>query len=325
MSDPPATIEAPRRAIGAAHAGVVSLLRSDPWWLVELLEGLGLVPLDATLELLPTEAWPRGEEGRYRETRVDLVLRLWPGPVPRSPTLRVIRLAGGLGVLLEFQEWIDAMKEERWPELGLAYRPYVGRQIIVVVLTLEPEVAQWVREVMMPKLSHLQIVLVTPGTIPRSAVIDPVAQPLRALIDAMIHARDDADIERLARAILALRQLEADEAVLYEEMLLSHLGEELIMDAIRHLRATGDLNDEEYPLSNSERRSFLYTRGHRAGRERGERLGRASFVIDVLRQRGVEVDGELEATILACEDDATLQQWLTRALVVDRARALLDD
>jgi hypothetical protein len=321
--------QAPRRALGAVHAGMVSLLRADPWWLVEQLEQLGAVPKAMSVELLPTEAWPRGEEGRYRETRVDMVLRLWPQDVPRSPTMRIIRLRGALGILTEFQDLIDALKQDRWPELGLAYRPYVGRQIIVVVLTFEPEVAKWVREVMMPKLGHLQIILLTPDTIPRSTPIEPTLQPQRALIDAMVHVRDATEIDRLCRAILALRELEADEAVLYEEMLMSHMGKELIMTAIRELRANGSLRDEEVRLTPRERQSYAYVQGHEdgreEGREEGERIGRASFLVALLRRRGIEVDAALEAAILECRDAAKLDHWLTRALVVDQARALLED
>jgi hypothetical protein len=47
-------------------------------------------------------------------------------------------------------------------------------------------------------------------------------------------------------------------------------------------------------------------------------------VLDVLRIRGVEVDAESEATILACRDSEELLAWLARATAVARVDELFE-
>lgn len=318
---------------GATHAGIIALLRGDPDWLVEVLVALGHLTRVMPVEVLPTEAWPRGEEGRYRETRADLVLRLWPITVPRGPSLRRIRRQSRDAVILELQNLVDAAKLVRWSEFAFVYRAYLGANPLLVILTFDPEVATWVRNEALPRLAHVRVALLTPELIPSSAPIDPRESPHRALLDAMLHARDTADHERVARAILALREFEVDEANLYEEMLLSHLGEEMIMKAIGHLRASGQLAEDEPPLTKFELQSFLYTRGHRAGLEqgleqgleKGRMEGRIQALIDLLTMRGIEVDADLVAELRARAEPERLHRWLTRALVVERARDLLVD
>lgn len=322
---------------GAVHAGMLALLRSEPDWLIEVLVALGRLPAPLPVELFPSEAWPRGEEGRRREVRADL----WPIEVPPSPSLRRVRRQIRGAVVLELQMRIDRTKLERWPELLILYRPYLGAEVVFVVLTLEPEVGRWVRDEVVPLLGEERVVLVCPELIPKFDPVDPRESPHRALLDAMVHARDSEDHGLAGRAILALRELDVEEATLYEEMLLSHLGEELIMRAIRELRTNGHLpehdDDDDEPLTASELQSFRYVRGHRAGleqgreqgreegREEGELRGRANALLDILRLRGLEVDPQVAEQVLACRDAPRLQRWLTRALIVDQARALLDE
>jgi hypothetical protein len=78
---------ASRRPGGAVHRGMVCLLRHQTRWLVDLLVARRFLPAGPHwIEMLPTETWPVGEENRAREIRADLVLRLWPTPVPEDPS-----------------------------------------------------------------------------------------------------------------------------------------------------------------------------------------------------------------------------------------------
>jgi hypothetical protein len=188
----------------------------------------------------------------------------------------------------------------------------------------------------------MQTCVLEPQQIPRSGPIDTVVAPRRALLEAMLHARNDADLPLVTNALRALRHFEGNELLIYREMLLTHLKEELIMQA--HLDLEYDEYDEDddddgrwddYEPTEEERQSFMYRRGERAGREDGLQEGRqegrqeglqeglqealALAVVDVLRARNVEIDPPTEAKILACHDDALLRAWLARATMAARA------
>jgi flagellar biosynthesis/type III secretory pathway protein FliH len=73
-----------------------------------------------------------------------------------------------------------------------------------------------------------------------------------------------------------------------------------------------------------EGRRAGWQQGRREGRQEGRLEGRALAVLDVLRIRGVEVDAESEARILACRDSEQLLAWLTRATTLARVDELFE-
>jgi hypothetical protein len=324
-------VAAPHHVGGSVHRGMVALLRVELAWLVDVLVRKKILPAGLHIELLPTEMWPLDDEDRVRELRPDVVARLWSEPMPARVSLEVIRELDAMGLKVEVQLRKDERKRERWREMVLASRSVLGRQIIKVVLTFDRKVAQWALQILRPTRSHQKIIVLTPGEIPCFERVDPREQPHRALLGAMMHGKKDRSLVLLADALRALRALEPEEIVIYRSMLLSHMGEALIMAAHGQLEAYGTENWDDYEPDREERESFLYVRGRRAGkvegreegREEGEAIGRARFLVDLLRQRGLEPSAELEATVLACRDPLCLQRWLVRALTIDRADELL--
>ncbi len=320
--DPPEEQPRPR---GAVHRGMVSLLRRSKEWLTKLLQQLAALPEispDGTVEVLPTEVWPLDEEGRWRELRADMVTRTWPNKAPTRKTLRKIRTSDCIGSLIELQMWIDDTKCTRWQEFALVYRSTLGQHIILVVFTFDDEVAEWVLSEIQPTIQFMQIVVVTPSTVPWLDVIDPVEEPEAVLLHAMLHAQDPENpdhVALVAGALHALNAFEDEDAVLYRQMLLAHLEEELIMNAAKAARLT-DEYEQEYEPTPRELKSFLHMRGVRMGRAEG----RAEAVIQILRHRGLALDLALESTILGCRDPERVRTWLTRAFEVEQASDLLD-
>ncbi len=210
------------------------------------------------------------------------MLRLWSGSVPEDPTLKEIRTAGVIGLIVDFQERRDPDKELRLLEYDSAYPPVLGPRMCVVVFTLHQAVARWMRRVFARKQLSMQTCVLEPHKIPRSGPIDPNVAPRRALLEAMLHARNDADLPLVTNALRALRRFEGNELLIYREMLLTHLKEEMIMQA--HLDLEYDDYDEydeeddgrwdDYEPTEEERQSFMYRRGERAGREDGRQEGR---------------------------------------------------
>jgi hypothetical protein len=327
-------VQASRRPGGAVHRGMVWLLRHQARWLVELLAARRFLPRGPfTIEVIPTETWPVGEENRGREIRADVVLRLWPGPVPEDPSLEVIRASHVIGLILDFQERRDQDKELRVLEYDSAYPPVLGPHIHMVVLTLHEAVARWMQRVFAGKDLSMQTCVISAQMIPRCGPIDAALAPRRALLEAMLHVRSEADLSLLTNALRALRHFEANELLIYREMLLNQMERSLIMKAQRELEPEDDDPQwANYVPTKRERASFMFCcgaeegrkEGREEGRKEGREEGRALAVLDLLRIRGVEVDAESETRIRACRDDDQLLAWLARAATLARIDELFE-
>jgi hypothetical protein len=330
---------APRRPGGAIHQGLVSLLRDAPSWLVDVLEQLGELPRGRTIEQLPTEVWPPDEEQRRRELRADLVMRLWQGNKPDDVTLAKIRKGGVIGLLVEVQCTIDELRGERWGEFGSAYRPRLGPHFLLVILSIDAKVVAWIHEVVAALDSRIRVVLLAPGLIPKTDGLDTCEVPHRVLLEAMFHAEQVSahDPSLLVAALRALAEFEGDEHVIYRQMLLSQFGKEQVMAALKSLEASQPpVIDDEYVLSDTELRSFLYVSGQERGleqgreegleqgREEGLEQGRAQALLDVLDARGLSPNTSQRARILACHDLERLRAWLVAALTCESVERLLD-
>ncbi|MFV8751876.1 hypothetical protein ACNOYE_15130 [Nannocystaceae bacterium ST9] len=322
-ADRPPPVIAPHEPGGAVHRGLVALLRAEIGWLVGVLVRKKILPPGLSVELLPTEIWPVGEENRARELRADVVARLWPGPVPEHVTLEVIRRLGAIGLKIEVQLCKDERKRERWPEMGPAYVLVLGRQIVTVVLTFDQDIALWALKILRVTRSTQKVIVLTPDKLARSKArseaIDPRTRPHLALLMAMLHGRGQRSLELLVNALRALRAMDPEEFVIYREMLLSEMGETRIMAAYQQLEPNE--RTTPYVLTRNDRRSFLFVNGQREG----EAIGLARAVLGVLRERGLEPGEALEAEILACRDATLLQRWVARAATITRIDDLLAD
>ena len=65
--------------------------------------------------------------------------------------------------------------------------------------------------------------------------------------------------------------------------------------------------------------------GRLEGRQEGEIEARAMVVVELLEHRGLTVDPDSRAQILACREPGTLARWLSAALQVTDAAQLLDN
>lgn len=65
-------------------------------------------------------------------------------------------------------------------------------------------------------------------------------------------------------------------------------------------------------------------RGEARGEARGKLLGMAAAVLRVLARRGVSVDDAARARVFDCDDAATLERWLDRAITATRADDLFE-
>lgn len=139
-------------------------------------------------------------------------------------------------------------------------------------------------------------------------------------------------LRRLGLALAAFDRFRGNTRLIYKEMLLSHFGKRTLMNARKHYRMKIEDIDavlERWPgyePSETERKSVLYTNGHRdgrlAGREEGQCVALARMIVQLLEDRGVAVPELARARILASRDLETLQRWSRLVLEVEDVEAL---
>lgn len=314
------------------------LIRNAPQMIVDILVERGALPRGVyQVEVRATEIW-LFERGRVSERRVDVALE--------------IRRADGWrgGCLIEAQLVRDEKKASRWAKFNLAFVPEFGEHLFLVPITLSDSVESWLRQFILPFIDDLQQCLVGPSNFPRWRGFDPKAEPERALFMAMTAKRGSkARTYWLRVALGVFDQFEGNTRVLYEQMLLNHFTERMLMNARKYYHMSlEDMNavldrHPGYVPSETERESVLYTNGLRdgklAGREEAEEEAEekveeaekevekacealAGAILRVLERRALDVSKLARARILACRDLPTLVGWLDDALVVADANAI---
>jgi hypothetical protein len=221
----PATA-AEKQVMGFVHAGLVTLLRAAPHLIVEILIARGMLPAGRyQIRSRPTEVFiPM--LGRVSERRADLVLEV-------RPERGLDEEDGQWGIIVEVQLAVDAEKYVSWSVFYAALRSVLGEHIFLVPFTLDVVVATWLREVVLCRIDNMQVCLVEPGGCPIWTDFSPDEEPERALLMAMVAVSAADQRDRLPAAIRALDQIARNNRVIYMEMLMSHFGEEMLMDAAR--------------------------------------------------------------------------------------------
>jgi hypothetical protein len=278
------------------HEAVVELLRNRPRLSLELLDRAVPLPL-ASRELL-------GTEGRVES--VDLG--------DAKPLERAADFVAGFGasttelrVITEVQLGPDPDKHRSWPGYVAVSWARTGVATHLLVLALDPEVAQWAARPIDVGHFVFRPIVVGPEAIP--LLVDPrAARESPELAVLAVHAhRHSAEVLRIAAAALdAVNRLDEARARFYSELVLQWLP----AAARAILEATMDIKTE-----------FIsdYTR-EKIAQARAE--GRAEALLHVLGARGISVDDAAAQRIRSCTDIAVLDSWLERAVSVRTAEEL---
>ncbi len=158
---------------------------------------------------------------------------------------------------------------------------------------------------------------------------------IRARTMATAYARLTLFFLRNARNPDELREKLSDFGALLRAHLRTPTGQEDLLQLLRYhmivneglpvflkkavIEATAD---EEATMSMWD---ILQAEGEARGEARGEAKGKAKAVIAVLKARGIEPTAEMSARILACRDDAQLEQWITRAVTAPSVADVVGD
>ncbi len=137
-----------------------------------------------------------------------------------------------------------------------------------------------------------------------------------------IHDQRGRSAQRVVRAVAA--QVGATEDLALRESLLRAMLSMLdksLLDVLRELIMTKTLQFPRNPaldelLRELEAREFARAEalGEARGKALGETLAKVQALHTVLRARGLSLDAPTEARIAACEDPATLDRWIERAV-----------
>lgn len=287
-------------AVSSIHEGLLELVRDRPAFAADLLTGV----LDVRI--------PPFAEARIADSTLNQAT-----PVENHADAAVLLIEGDpvLGVIVEAQLQEDARKHYTWPLYAIAARARHECPFIVLVVTLDTQVALWAsRPIDLGDGMMFRPRVIGPDAIPKLTDADHGKyDPQLAVLSAIAHGRGDLDtavqIGRVAYG--AVSTLSDDN----QRLLYSALITRSLSDAAREVLAVHPLLK---PLL-QELKLPSYSQGLAEGEARGE----AKALLTILAERGLLLTEAQRRRVVECADLATLDHWLKRALSVASADELL--
>jgi uncharacterized ferritin-like protein (DUF455 family) len=242
------------------------------------------------------------------EVRADLVLVLYQDGVPV------------MGIVVEVQRRIDLRKRFTWPLYVAELRARIERDVILLVVTDDEQVACWAGDP----------IVTGPGSVQRVEVLGPQAVPWvrtmeeavrlpeLAVLSVLAHGNDPAGLEVVLSTLDALVTLDAERKKFYYDVVLVALNEATRRALERELM----MEPGKYEYRSEFARTYL-AQGRAEGEARGEVKGRAAALLAVLEARGMDVDAETREHILGCADPQQLERWIVRAATVSSLHEVL--
>ncbi|MEZ4385520.1 MAG: hypothetical protein R3A79_29610 [Nannocystaceae bacterium] len=238
----------------------------------------------------------------FAEYRADAVLLF--GDDPKAPELAIV---------VEAQTAIDPRKRFSWPLYVAGPRARLGCPVVLVVLTLDHEVARWCAEPidLGEGFGTIRPQVVGPAAIPKVTDLDEARQaPELAVLSVAAHA-DEPGAEHIALAALAAAHgLDRDRGTFYPDFVLALLGS-AAKSALEQLMATAGY---EYQ-SDFARKYFA----------EGKAEGQAEVLLKLLELKGFALGAEDRARILSCRDVDQLSAWVARVLSAATLGDVLSD
>jgi hypothetical protein len=288
------------------HESVVALFRNRPRLAAELLSDLGVrVPAHALARLVE----PNVAELIPTEYRADAVVLL----EQEQPIFAVV---------VEVQLFVDADKPFVWPLYTAALRARWRVPTCLLVVAPDPRVGAWARTPIatgQPDSSFTPAVI-GPEAVPRIADIDSArAAPELAVLSVIAHGEETGAESIALAAIAAAADLDSERGRLYNDVILSALGDaarsalEAVMQNGRY-EYQSEFARKYYGQGLAEGEAKGKAEGEAKGKAEGEAKGKAEALIAVLAARGFALSDDLRAKILDCHDPTTLDRWITQAV-----------
>jgi hypothetical protein len=320
----------------ALHRGIIDLLRRDLSIVAELVCRVLGVPLPRGLDY-------EERDGRLvaysfvkdpREIQADLVVLARHADVPGRPPHIV--------TTLEAQLRRDNEKRFRLLEYIAAARRDHRCSGLSSLFSPDADVIEEFRA-MFAAEPHFCPVLVGPSAVPIILTVEEAIQrPTLATLSAIVHANGEHGPAIIAAVIESWHYLEAPSWHADARVLWSCIPENIMNKLSNIIRSIGvdraveatewweerDGDDDDGEPGEWEKRTGLYTRAQRAGRENGLQEGEVAGLrrsLDlVLKSRGLILSDLQRATIDACTAVDVLERWIVLAATVTSVAELLD-
>jgi hypothetical protein len=281
------------------HEALLKLVHDRPGFVADLLTGVLGIPISGLAEV------------RLTESTLNQ-----PAPVEAYADAAVLLVGGKpvLGVIVEAQLKTEARKQYTWPLYAVAARARHECPFMVLVITLDPQVARWARQAIDLGDGNLfRPRVMGPDQIPKVMDADVARRdPQLAVLSTAAHGKGDPDTAvRIALAAIdAISALPEDQRRVYSDLIEASLSE-----AARKVLMMLPQNQPFY--------SELGRRSYERGVGEGKAEGKAEALLKFLALRGLAISDVQRRRILECADAATIDGWLDRALSVASVDELL--
>jgi hypothetical protein len=278
------------------HAALIDLFRDNPNLAPHFLQTLFHLTLPAYTAVSVAE--PIADQLIPVEFRADLVLQL------RDQSSKLV-----LSIVLELQRNKDSRKKYSWPVYVAVLRAKTECDTILLVVAPDAEVATWAAETIdlgLGQNNHKPLVL-GPMIVPE--VTDPAEAEREvelAVLSAAVHGNGRNGLEVVLVAFAALGRLDKEHATAYFWMFYKVLREP-IRDALRaKIMELATQTGTEFPP--------LFQVFIDAGELKGELKGKRESLFNLLRRAKIDLTEDDRSRILACQDGAVLDGWISNVL-----------
>ena len=291
------------------HNGLVELFRANPSIAPQFIESLFNIKVPKYTSVSVVEA--AQDQMLPIEFRADLVLEL------RNAAGELV-----LAVVLEIQRKRERVKKDTWPVYVAVVRAKKRCDTIVLVVALDPSVAQWASEPidLGLGLGTVQPLVLGPRVVPEvtdAKVADSNTE--LSVLSALVHGNGPNGLAVVTTTFTTLCRLDPEHAVVYFQMVYDVLQKPIrqALEAMVMERMTGEKATFP-PFAQA-----LIERGMLEGKREGKLEGKREALVEFLKCAGIATTKTECARIEACTDVATLDTWISRVFGAKSAADVL--
>ncbi len=276
----------------ALHEGLIELFRLRETLASELLtDVLGL-------ELPAFERTEFGDSVRNAgiERRADAVILLRQGK-------EVV-----YGIVIEVQLKKDVDKHFRQPFYAVSVRDRDRCDVVVLVITIDSETAEWAaKPIRLGPGFVWQPLVLGPKLVPYVTAEEARKAPELGVLSAMVHGHEENGLDIALSALAGVVEVEGDERrQMFYDLVMAGLTE-AVQKEFEAMALSENYEFQSTVVKN------LIARGEAVGRKEGRREGGFNLLIRALEHRGFAIDDGLRAQIHHASDD-TLDRWMFRLM-----------
>lgn len=288
------------------HDGVVGLFRDNPPLALRILADLFHLPIPAHARV------------RVANTALDQLL---PIEFRADLVLDVLDTQGQIqiAIILEVQRDIDHRKKYSWPVYVTVSRAERECPVILMVVTVDEQVADWAEQLIDLGFGRGTIlpVILGPHSIP--AITDELiarTDTELALLSGMTHGNETNGEDVLRATFEGIRQLDNERALVYFQVLWNVLREPMQKVLARLVMEKQSLQDTPGFSAKflEEFRAVLFQLAKEEAFHDGEAKNLRDNILRLARRRNLTLSDQQQERVTTCTDRETLERWFDNAV-----------